>query len=1317
MTATPAPAPKPARRRPAVWFGGGLTLLLAVLLLALVLLLAALHSERGSRWLWQFATLASSGRLAGEYAGGTLADGFQLRALRYHDGELELTLDRFDGRWNLHRAPLTLDVEALRLGTLHLQLPPPGPPSPPPQLPAALRLPLAFRLGELALEHLEVSGRGAPIVIERLRLHGASDGSHHSLTLETVDTPYGRASARAELDGAAPFATSGGLDLAGSRDGNDYHVAGHWNGTLEALELGLDASGGQLAGQAQIGLAPFAPQPLLRARISADHLDPQRFAAGAPAADISLRADLAPEQGSSADAAMTVAGSISLRNTIPGALDAGRVPFKSADATVRLNAERQELQRLDVRLAGDALLSGSGALQQAEAGGSGSFRLQAQGLDLHALHARLQPTRLAGPLTVQLQPGAQQLELALADARYRLQLDAGLDASRIELRRAELQAGPAQLQASGTLARDTGMAYAFNGKLREFDPAQWLVSAPAKGAPASRVPPARINLDFDVAGALAPQLQVKLKFGLHDSSYDQLPLAGGGTLNLAGQRLLPSTLELEVAGNRLNADGSFGAAGDRLRLHLDAPRLQRLGYGLDGLLQLDGELAGSLQRPRIDARYRAEKLAFGEHRLAAASGHAELEGALQDLLAGKAGKPDAEPLLRLDVDVEADGYRGPGVALQRFSARLVGDDRQHQFSASADGKLRGQPLALALAAHGGLTPQPDGLRWDGSIDTLENRGQPHFALEAPLPLSAGPGQLRLGAARLTLSEAVLELQQLVWDHGQLRSEGSVSALAVARVLELARQFGGVEVPLQSDLVLDGDWNLEFGQHATGFARIVRRGGDLRVDSGRGAGALGLEALELRADLQPDGLKLAVQTRATHIGSIDAQVTAGWSHADGMLTLAPQAPLAGQVTLRVPELKAVAALAGPELALDGSVAADLALSGTLETPQWSGELAGDRLALTLFDLGIQLRDGVVRIGLSRDEIDLRQIEFHGGEGTLRASGRFHLSDADPTLAATIVADHLQLFASPDRRLTISGQARIAHDQQHLRVDGKVTADQGLFDLPKKSAPQLDDDVVVVRRDGKRTAPQPRPIGSSHEKPAGRWAPLINIEFDLGHDFHFRGSGADLLLRGGMTVHSEPLQPLRADGTIRVAEGTYEAFGRKLGIERGLINFQGAIDNPNINILAMRRNQDVEAGVEVTGFANQPRVRLVSEPSVADEEKLSWLMFGHGSDSSGLGQQQAASAALALLGNAGGKRIAQGIGLDEFSIGASESGLADQQVVNLGKAISENFFVGYEQSLTGAASIVKMTWQLSRRWSLVARAGAISGLDILFNRRYD
>jgi translocation and assembly module TamB len=139
--------------------------------------------------------------------------------------------------------------------------------------------------------------------------------------------------------------------------------------------------------------------------------------------------------------------------------------------------------------------------------------------------------------------------------------------------------------------------------------------------------------------------------------------------------------------------------------------------------------------------------------------------------------------------------------------------------------------------------------------------------------------------------------------------------------------------------------------------------------------------------------------------------------------------------------------------------------------------------------------------------------------------------------------------------------------------------------------------------------------------------------------------------------------------------------------------------------------------VTGTVRQPRVKLVSEPNVPDEDKLSWLMFGYSASNAGLGQQQAMSgAALGLLGNVAGKNVARRFGLDEFSIGPSTAGLTDPQVVSLGKAISERITVGYEQSLSTADSIVKLTWQFSRRWSVVARGGTINGASVLFNKRW-
>ena len=380
-----------------------------------------------------------------------------------------------------------------------------------------------------------------------------------------------------------------------------------------------------------------------------------------------------------------------------------------------------------------------------------------------------------------------------------------------------------------------------------------------------------------------------------------------------------------------------------------------------------------------------------------------------------------------------------------------------------------------------------------------------------------------------------------------------------------------------------------------------------------------------------------------------------------------------------------------LVLDGSADIDLAINGTLAAPVLSGDAGGKNLALTLYDQGVRLHDDSAQIHLDNNIAEIRQLVFLGGKGTLRATGRIPLDRSSPDLTATIVADHLQLLANPSSQLTLSGQA-------------------------------LDDDVVVIRGKERVAASNARTKAApASEKAASPFTPVTAMEIDLGDDFRFTGSGADLLLAGTLTVKSAPGEPPQAFGTVRIVEGTYEAFGTKLAIESGVINLQGSFANPNVNIVAMRRDQNVAAGVQVTGTARQPRVQLVSEPDVPEQEKLNWLVFGRGGTATdgGSGQAQAAAkdAALGLLNKFGGTRIAKSFGLNQLAVGSSEFGLGAQQVVVLGKEISNRLSIGYEQSLAGAAGVLKLTYELSRHWSVVLRGGTIGGMDVLYSKRFD
>jgi translocation and assembly module TamB len=1300
--------------------------LLASILVLSAISIYAMQSERGSLALWRTAVWLMQGRLSGQYIGGSVAHGLQMRDIHYRDDSTDLGIADLDGRWRFAIGARKLSVDYLHIGDVDLHLQPT--PSEPTLLPQDLRLPIAIDLNDLSLQKLAIREGTADNEIAHLKLHGSSDGEHHNLTIDSLQTAYGDLNAQLLLSGLRPFALSGGLALSGAYGQEHYQIDARLSGSLQKLNLALKASGDKLNGDAQIDAAPFDAVPLQRAKINLAHINPKTFNAGAPQADITLRADLQPTvistTSTSPTAPLTVTGIVSATNAIPGRIDQDRLPLQAINADVTLSAARQQLNHLSIKLPDSGSIDGQGVYRMGEAeGNNGEFDLAIAGLNLRALHGAMRPTKLRGPLTIKLRGDTQQILLSLNEPTLSADLDLLIDKEKLQIRQAKMTEGKARLEFTGALAQTGDMAYNAKGKLSNFDPASFDSPASARSSTTSRNKPAAggarhasINMDFDIAGTVTPQARVKLRFGLHDSVYDQLPMTGNGNIEMLGQRLLSSDMALLIAGNRLTAKGSFGAPSDRLNVHIDAPQLQRLGFGISGLLQADGQVGGSLQRPSVRASYRAQKLVFAQHRLDSLSGSADLQGDLRD--------PANSPGNRLNLQIAARGYQSPSLSLDTLDADLTGTFASHKLQVAAKGMLHRQPLALNLNAHGKLINNKGNYAWNGVVDRLDNTGVPRFALQSPLSVDAADDHLVLGSSRLRIADAVVDLTNFSYRPDGIRSQGTVQALNLGTVMALLRQFDVPLPPLKTDLVIDSRWNLTLADTAAGYLEIERKSGDAVVDTGDINVPLGLSALKLRADLQSNAIDLNATLQASRIGSLDGKGKLALIRQGKLLRLTPDSALAAHINIAVPHLETVAALLGPAIAFKGTLGAELNAAGTLGQPKLSGAVNGDNLAVTWFDQGIQLQDGTVRVVMNENVIDLRQFEFHGGKGTLRASGQVQLGKANPDLNASLIADHLELFANPDRQLMLSGQAKIASLADQLRIDGKFSVDHALFDLPKSSAPKLGDDVIVVRND-KKTGVQPKAatpqekMAQASEKPAGRFSPTIDVMLDLGDDFRFRGGGADLRLRGTMNVKSEPYVPLRGFGTIRVADGTYEAFGVKLAIERGIINFQGPIDNPNINLLAMRRNQDVPAGVEVTGTANAPRVRLVSEPNLSEEEKLSWIMFGQGSNS-GLGQRTASTEALAFLGNLGGKKIARGIGLDQFSIGSSESGItgvAGDQFVNLGKSISQKFVLGYEQSITGAESVAKLTYQLSRSWSVLVRGGTINSLNLLFSRRYD
>ncbi|WP_109480992.1 translocation/assembly module TamB domain-containing protein [Paraburkholderia sp. C35] len=1410
----PTPPGRKPRRVRRLWKAIAWGIAVPAVLVALVggLLYGVVVTERGTAYAWQTAVKLLHGQLEGKLDGGSIATGLHMRDVRWRslDGSgTDIRVDRIDGKWALSDKPWRFVVDYLHIGTVEARIAPSTSKSEPMSLPKDLRLPLQLAVRDLSVDKLILHEGASTSEYARLLFHGRSDGQHHEVSVERLDTPFGAVTANAKLDGVRPFPLTGDAGYSGKVNDEAVQVRAHLSGTLETLIAELDASGMKLTGHARVEATPFADVPLQRATLPVDHVNPQAFAPGAPAADLAVRAELQPVQAGAAVAGATelasavvvsgpvktasavrpasaaksasaasagraasaailasaasvpqaaseaqadaahrpqgfaVQGQISIVNAKPGLIDQHLLPLIDARADVQLDAKAQRISNLNVRLLKDATITGAGALT----GKRGHFDLKVAKLDLNALQSSVRPTDFAGPVSIRLNDDVQSVTLDLNDpkAALRAQGKITLDPARTSFNDVRVSSGKGRIDLSGAIKRDASSTYNLKATLTDFDPLSLTMQTPSRaaapagggagkgkgkapraaaGAPdtskapskavskapasaaVSRKIEARVNGTLTAAGVLAPTFTTKAEFRLGESVYDNLPMTGSGTIQLAGSRILPSRANLSVAGNQVDLQGSFGARGDRLRFHVDAPDLERLGFGLAGQVAAQGDVTGSFEHPNVALDYKADSVVFGSNKVGHAEGHAELRDGANGAMV---------------FTTDARNVSTPGVELNTLTARLNGTRAKHTLDAAATGTLEGRPLDLAVAANGKLTDARDGTHWDGTVTRLSNKGTPALNMEAPLTVSVGGQRVTLGPTRLTLEGAVLDLKSFALDHGRIKSAGTLTGVSVARMLELRQEFTGVPSTLKTDLVFDGNWDFALGDTATGHVELKRRGGDITVEVGRGFAPLGITDVAARADFSGGNqLNATVHAQASRIGVIDASAHTTLVPRDGVLTVNQEGPLTGSINASVPSLKTTGGLFGPSYLLDGHLALKLALGGTIAKPNLSGSLVGDGLSATMVDLGVQLKDGVVRIALSENLVDFQQVEFHGATGTLRATGRVRLDNAEPDLTASIVADQLELFASPDRQLTMSGSASIANAGKEggMAINGKFVIDHALFDMPDKSEPRLGDDVVVVRPDGSVASGKPQEVGNSN-KPVGPFAPRANIDIDLGKKFRFRGQGADVGLTGTITALSAPNLPLRAVGNVRVTEGsTYTAFGRKLGIENGFFTFNGPVANPGINILAMRRNQQVEAGVQVTGTIQSPVARLVSEPNVPDNEKLSWLLFGHGTDQgNNVGQQSTMTTALALLGSASGKRIAQEFGLDEFSIGRSEVGLTDPQVVMVSKAISEWLVIGYEQGLQSASNAIKATVNLTRYWSVAAYGGTFQGMDLQYTRRFD
>jgi translocation and assembly module TamB len=1346
--ASTLPAPPVARARRGRW-----ALIAEV---ALVVLLAAGLTGAGT-WLWRSTAALTSivavldrvlpARLEVSNASGSLAEGFGFDTLVYDSGDLVVRIERL--RVTLDDLHLGLSVDALRLDFEELLAervvvqvrPSPTPTTGPP---ASIASPLTVTARRLAVGVFEYRSAPDPappqLLLRAIETNASIGPAGYEVTggrfaLGPVEGPL-QVQLDGRLAGARPFAIDARGTLAGRLRDRPLRAAVTATGSLVDLALTADVTPATAPdaaapaasaprGRIALRLASFEPALLRELVADLERIDPADWVAGAPRADLTIHAELRPQPG----ARFTVAGPVDVVNAAPGPIDRERIPVRRARANVQATADDLQVEDIDASLVRGALRGRFGiAFARLDAW---QARAAFTGVDPATLHSRLRSYTLDGQADLTQAAGDMAITGRLRN-RVGLPLQATLDlrvsAARVRINTAQLTLGRGQAMVAGEVRLTGSQATTLTGRVVELEPALLV-----KGIDA------RLTGTFNVDGVLAPQPAGNVTFELAESEVLGRPLVGRGTLKVAPDQSVDVDALVSTRGASLSARGGLGGPGRTLALELIVPQLRDLGLPLAGRLGANARLSGTWTAPAIEAQLEADALAYGEHRID------EVQA-----VASYSGGGDGE--LALQASATNHRFRAnPALSVQTATLRAEGRLSDHRIELRASNEdLRNLDLLLA---GGWREHEPKaGPQWRGELRTASFGAPLNLRLLKPAPIRTDFARWSLGPFDLQLASGRVEQVTVDIDGAVFSTAGRFSGL---RPTEL-RGNGAVARPLVrgsaplTPTTLHGQWQLRLGAQADGSLLIERSEGDIVV----GAKAMGLTEVRLAAELRANHLQAEARLMGAAAGKATATLNAEVERGPNGWALAAQRPLAATADVDMPSIAWVNSLLSQavrgNVRIGGALTGTLRIDGTPADPQAQGRFTGAGLRVAWIDQGIRLQDGQLEARIDGNTIVLDTLRFDGTPlvtpadrrpaqalareqpaepGFLALNGELKLRDLSGVLQVKAV--RMPVLQRPDRWVVASGGANIVFDQTRVQLNGAAVADAGFIDFSKPDLPSLSSDVRVIRASEPAVASRDAPIGIN-----------LDLGIDLGEAFYLRGAGLDTRVEGQLRLRAQGRGAIRATGTIEARDGVYEGFGQRLAIERGRVNFQGALDNPGLDVLALRRGLPVDVGVTVTRTAANPLIRLYSSETMTEQEILTWLVLGRAPQSNEAGQDRLAlaTAAASILGGGGegyGTQIARRLGIDEFSLRTGElssagsllprssvagnvrgsSSTATTEIVTVGKRLSDNITISFEQAATGAESLVQIVYQLTRQVSVVARAGTENAVNLVYTLAFD
>ncbi len=709
---------------------------------------------------------------------------------------------------------------------------------------------------------------------------------------------------------------------------------------------------------------------------------------------------------------------------------------------------------------------------------------------------------------------------------------------------------------------------------------------------------------------------------------------------------------------------------------INLANLATLAPGVEGDLQASVQASGGLEALEVHLSGRADKIQAGstrlrkvafDGRLDTASRAFNLSGVINTLRLAQGLKPARQCVLDLS-----------------------GSSAQHNLSFACSGAN-----SIFIAARGALN---DSLTaWHGALEEFffnsELSGSVSLHDEVSIALDLAQGSGEVSAFALRTDAGSVEVGQTIFSPGNVTSTVHFNQVDLKSLNDLLPEGVHMSGPVELNAAIKiahskPDINLEV---SSDNARIFAQGVPLFFDKLRLNSTVKPHRAELNADIS---LKRGRGSAAIDVAVLDPL---GSKRLDGSVKL---------TNLDLALFMGVGSMFND---LQGMLNIDGALSGNLSKPLFNGEITATGSAEPRYDVG------------QVESFDVKLLA-HGQQGDL--SGFIGLNDGKLNLDGALdwsqgAQGKLQVTA---RRLPAFlmgfGQAfadidATAQMGDHFAVSGQVTIPQALISVSSlgSSGAMPSSDEIIVPEGGTRVLIQE----ASAPVPA-----TVDLTVAMGDDVRVSAMGLEARISGQLHINKELTQnDISGQGQLELVDGRADLYGHHFFVNHARASFNGPLTNPGLDVEVVadpeEMEDNVEAGVRVTGNALAPQVTLFSKPSMSQNEIMSYLLYGHGLDKSSNLNDGNNSGMLVGLGvsSLGGlvNSMVGAFGVQNVRVNTAGSG--DDTQVQVQGYITRNIRVGYGYGVFNAVGEFKLRYEFMRRLYAEFVSSVDQAVDIIYS----